>query len=55
MFKVIFNTVVISHGGFIDQSDFHHIHHEKFKYNFGIGLFMDRMLGTFMVVDRKND
>lgn len=55
IFKVIFNTVVISHGGFIDHSDFHHIHHETFKYNFGTGLFMDRMLGTLMVVDRKEE
>ena len=53
MFKVIFNTVVISHGGFIDQSDFHHIHHEKFKYNWN-KLFEDGML-EHLVVDRKND
>ena len=42
---VTINTVIAHSGYFISSRD-HDIHHEKFAYNYGIGIF-DRIFGTF--------
>jgi methylsterol monooxygenase len=47
------NTVIFSHGGFEGLSDFHYLHHEKFNVNYGASLFMDRLFGTYEVVNRN--
>jgi len=40
------NVVFISHGGYAISDMNHFYHHEKFNYNYGIGLYMDRLCGT---------
>ena len=40
------NTILISHSGFNNLSDFHDIHHSHFNRNFGINLYMDWLCGT---------
>ena len=40
------NTIVFSHSGFDGFANFHDAHHSCFNKNYGINLFMDRLLGT---------
>ena len=40
------NTIYISHTGEKNRSEFHDLHHEKFNYNYGTEIFMDRLFGT---------
>lgn len=42
----IFMTVSVAHSGFKKLSEFHDIHHKYFKYNYGNGLFMDKLCKT---------
>lgn len=43
------NTVMFAHSGFKYFADFHDYHHEKFNKNYGVNLFMDRLLGTYYI------
>lgn len=40
------NSVIVSHGGFINKSEFHDDHHKYFKYNYGTEIFMDKLFKT---------
>ena len=40
------NSVIVSHGGFLDKSEFHDDHHKYFKYNYGTEMFMDDLFKT---------
>ncbi len=40
------NTIFVGHGGFNPFSTFHDNHHKYFGYNYGLGVFMDRIFGT---------
>ena len=44
------NSIIVSHSGYnifaIKKYNPHHIHHTKFKYNYGTMLFMDKLFGT---------
>lgn len=42
----IINTLFVAHGSYKGISENHDIHHEKFVYNYGIDIFMDRLFGT---------
>jgi sterol desaturase/sphingolipid hydroxylase (fatty acid hydroxylase superfamily) len=42
----IFNAICISHSNTKNLSEFHDYHHNNFKYNFGIDLFMDNLFNT---------
>lgn len=46
----VIDTIYLSHYGSHGESEFHDLHHEKFNYNFGTKLFMDRLFNTY----RKN-
>ena len=41
----VVNTIMFAHDG-MDEKATHIVHHRNNKYNFGLGLFMDRMCGT---------
>ena len=43
------NTVVLAHSGFKNLAEFHDIHHKYFTKNYGINIFMDKILGTFYI------
>ena len=45
---VTINTIIFAHSGYKYIADFHDIHHSHFKYNFGINLFMDKIMGTHL-------
>ena len=45
------DTIWISHFGRKNWSEFHDLHHEKFKYNYGTEVFMDRLFGTLYVAN----
>lgn len=40
------NTIIFSHSGFKSLAFYHDIHHSHFNKNYGINLFMDRLLDT---------
>ena len=45
----VFNGICVAHSNTKNLSEFHDYHHNAkgyFKYNFGIDIFMDRLLGT---------
>lgn len=42
----ISNSIIVSHGGFLDKSEFHDDHHKYFKYNYGTEMFMDELFKT---------
>ena len=50
----VVNTIYISHKGDKDLSEFHDIHHEKFNYNYGTEMFMDKLFNTKYVENIKN-
>jgi len=43
----IINTIGAAHSGFKRISEFHDYHHSAFSVNFGINIFMDKLLGTY--------
>lgn len=43
----LFNAIISAHSGFNLGSNSHDIHHEKFIYNYGLNIFMDKLLGTY--------
>ena len=40
------NTVFIGHSGINPIASFHDNHHRYFNYNYGVGIFADRLFGT---------
>lgn len=47
-FISITTSVLFSHSGYnIFNNNLHNIHHTKFKYNYGISVFMDRLFNTY--------
>ena len=50
----LLNTIILSHSGYngyiglCSYQNPHHIHHTKFKYNYGIMLYMDKLFGTYL-------
>lgn len=51
--STIYNVVIVSHGGFSNFSEYHDIHHTKFKFNYGTNLFMDTLFNTNYVKNIK--
>ena len=47
IFISVVNTIYFSHTGERGRSEFHDLHHEKFKYNYGTNLIMDKIFGTY--------
>jgi len=46
MIYVTFNAVYVSHSR-ITLDKCHLIHHKYFKYNYGVGIYMDKLFGTY--------
>lgn len=45
--KTVYGTIISSHSGYQEVSDYHDIHHTQFKYNYGSGDgYMDKLMGT---------
>jgi sterol desaturase/sphingolipid hydroxylase (fatty acid hydroxylase superfamily) len=42
----VFNGICVAHGNTRNLSEFHDYHHNNFKYNFGIDIFMDNLFNT---------
>ncbi|AYV80681.1 MAG: hypothetical protein Harvfovirus4_45 [Harvfovirus sp.] len=40
------NAIIISHGSYAFDERLHFYHHQKFVYNYGIGIFMDKLFKT---------
>lgn len=40
------NSVYVSHGGFMNNDTNHYYHHQKHLYNYGTGIFMDKLFKT---------
>jgi sterol desaturase/sphingolipid hydroxylase (fatty acid hydroxylase superfamily) len=47
---ILYKTIYVSHGGICNISTLHDYHHEKFSINYGIGVFMDKLVGTLQVI-----
>lgn len=52
--STVYNVVIVSHGGFSNYSEYHDIHHTKFKYNYGTDIFMDVIFNTKYIDKKKN-
>ena len=53
-FLSLFNTAGAHSGYHVFAAKGHDIHHEKFKYNFGVGGMMDFLCGTRYVETKKD-
>ena len=42
----VFNGICVAHGNTRNLSEFHDYHHNNFRYNFGIDIFMDNLFNT---------
>ena len=42
----VFNGICVAHGNTKNLSEFHDYHHNNFRYNFGIDIFMDNLFNT---------
>ena len=47
IFIAITNTILVSHTNYKYWSEFHDIHHSHFKYNYGVGGYTDKLMGTY--------
>lgn len=45
-FMSVANTIIVSHGGFKNLSEFHDDHHRYFNCNYGTDVFMDELIKT---------